>query len=193
MPRAGPSRRLATILFLDVVDSTRIAAELGDERWKGLLGRFRGVVRAELKRHGGHEEDTAGDGFFATFAQPARAVRAAVSIVRAVQALGVDVRCGPAGTTALWLLDPEASTLTPIDAKSGAAGQPIGIGANLRTAVVGFGSVWVAAGDKVLRVEGNGPTVTARIAMPTGFSAGSIAVDPQTSSLWVADCGCPIQ
>ncbi len=523
MPRAGPSRRLATILFLDAVDSTRIAAELGDERWKRLLGRFRAVVRVELKRHGGHEEDTAGDGFFATFAQPAQAVRAAVSIARAVQALGIDLRCGlhfgecetieghlggiavhigsrimalggpaevlvsatvrdlivgtqvtledagshelkgvpgawqvwrlvsldgsplpspvdaeqapalrtgeaaatsrvprraataglallgvavvvgviafvtgrllgapavnlvkldpaknaialklhddygdehlpgvlwavngalwqgtnkgfdgfvrrdvgtgnvvdkiplnkepsavtfgfgsiwlsglsapgsidrwdavsgrpqkvisvdadirsmdagsdaiwvlgetgelfkvdpvtnavagtydtqtmspgvvvaigdhmwvcdcdfhrivefdpgsdtllrtltfpqsgylvgltdTAGATALWLLDPEASTLTPIDAKSGTAGQPIGIGANLHTAVVGFGSVWVAAGDKVLRVQGDGPKVTARIVMPSGFSAGSIAVDPETGSLWVADCGCPIQ
>jgi len=77
MPRAGRSRGLATILFLDVGDSTRIAAELGDEGWKGLLGRFRAVVRADLKRHGGHEEDTAGHGFFATFAQPAQAVRAA--------------------------------------------------------------------------------------------------------------------
>jgi class 3 adenylate cyclase len=522
MSRAGPPRRLATILFLDIVDSTRIAAELSDQRWKGLLGRFRGVVRAELKRYGGHAEDTAGDGFFATFTQPAQAVRAAASIIRRVQELGVDVRCGvhfgeserieghvggiavhigsrimalgaaaevlvsatvrdlmvgtemelddagshelkgvpgswqlwslkmldgsslpapleqeqatalrsgqggpaathiprraamvggallgiavlvaivafatgrfspsvnlvkidpandsivlelhdaygdehltdalsavngalwqgankgfegfvrrdiatgnvidtiplnkepsaitfgfgsiwlgglkapgsierwdavsgrtqktlsvdaniasmdagtdaiwvlgdagklfkvdpvtdkvtgtydshtvrpgvvvaigdhlwvcdcdfhrlvefdpatnsvlrtltfpqagylvgltdTAGVTALWLLDPEAATLTPIDDKTGEAGQPIGIGANLHTAVVGFGSVWVAAGDEVMRVEGKGPKVTARIAMPSGFSAGSIAVDPETRSLWVADCGCPIQ
>jgi class 3 adenylate cyclase len=94
MPRAGPSRRLATILFLDAVDSTRIAAELGDERWKGLLGRFRAVVRAELKRHGGHEEDTAGDGFFATFDGPARAIRAAEAIVGGVDDLGLEARIG---------------------------------------------------------------------------------------------------
>ncbi|MDQ2933986.1 MAG: hypothetical protein M3R49_03210 [Chloroflexota bacterium] len=523
MSRAGPPRRLATILFLDIVDSTRIAAELGDQRWKGLLSRFRGVVRAELKRHRGHEENTAGDGFFATLAEPAQAVRAADSIVRGAQQLGLEVRCGlhfgecetiegqlggiavhigsrimalggaaevlvsatvrdlivgaemkledagthqlkgvpgmwqvwrlktldgsslpaplepeqatalregqgpsatrirrrvviagggllavaalvavvafasghlfaapsvnlvkidpgknsivlelhdaygdehlpgalwavngalwqgankgfvgfvrrnigtgdvvdkiavgkepaaitfgfgsiwlgglkapgsidrwdavsgrtqkafsvdaniasmdagsnaiwvlgdtgklfkvdpvtdavtgtydsqttkpgvvvaigdhvwvcdcdfhrlvefdpasdkvlrtltfpqagylvgltdTAGATALWLLDPGAATLTPIDDKTGKAGQPIGIGANLHTAAVSFGSVWVAAGDKVLRVQGSGPTVTARIAMPSGFSAGSIAADPETGSLWVADCGCPIQ
>jgi class 3 adenylate cyclase len=523
MSRAGPPRRLATILFVDILDSTQIATELSDQRWTGLLGEFRRVVRAELKRYRGREEDTAGDGFFATFAQPAEAVRAAASIVRSVQHLGLDVRCGvhfgecekieghlggiavhigsrimalggaaevlvsstvgdlivgteveledrgshelkgvpgswqvwrlkmldgsslpaslepeqgaalrnaggpaaarmrrrvvvaggallgvaalvatvafvsghlfaapsvnlvkidagtnsivrqlhdaygdehlpgvlwavngalwqgankgfegfvrrnmgtgevadkipvskepssvtfgfgsiwlsglsapgsidrwdavsgrsqktfsvdgkiasmdagsnaiwvlgdtgklfkvdpltnavtgtydshttkpgvvvsigdhvwvcdcdfhrlvefdpvndtvlrtltfkqagylvgltdAAGATALWLLDQEAATLTPIDQKTGEAGQPIGIGANLHTAVVGFGSVWVAAGDKVLRVQGSGPTVIATIAMPGGFSAGSIAADPETGSLWVADCGCPIQ
>ena len=94
MSRAAPSRRLATILFLDIVGSTQIAVELGDRRWRELLGRFREVVRGELKRHHGHEEDTAGDGFFATFAQPAQALRAAVAIVRGVQEIGLDVRCG---------------------------------------------------------------------------------------------------
>src|SRR6266480_1863772 len=94
MSRAPSSRRLATVLFLDIVDSTRIAAELGDRRWRELLGSFRGIVRRELKRHRGHEEDTAGDGFFATFAQPAEGVRAAVGIVRAVQEIGLEVRCG---------------------------------------------------------------------------------------------------
>jgi hypothetical protein len=98
-----------------------------------------------------------------------------------------------AGTTTLWLLDPEASTLTPIDSASGKAGQPIGIGANLHGAAVAFGSVWVAAGDKVLRVKGSGPTVIARISMPNGVSAGGIAADPATHSLWVENCGCPIQ
>ena len=98
-----------------------------------------------------------------------------------------------AGATTLWLLDPEAATLTPINDQTGTAGQPIGIGANLHDATVAFGSVWVAAGDKVLRVEGKGPTVSARITMPKGFSAGSIAADPKSGDLWVADCGCPIQ
>ena len=533
MSRAAPSRRLATILFLDIVGSTQIAVELGDRRWRELLGRFREVVRGELKRHHGHEEDTAGDGFFATFAQPAQALRAAVAIVRGVQEIGLDVRCGlhfgecetidgrlggiavhigarimalggaadvfvtstvrdlvaggdtqwedrgshelkgvpgswqvwrlekldvsalptpldparassvresqrpaaarkrrrlrvviaavaglaavlglvvavvafatghlfaapaappvnllkidpntnsitlrqsdsytdehlpdalwivngalwqgvnkgtdgfegfvrrdiqtgvvqqkfalhtepsavaigfgsiwlsglqgpdsiqqwdpvsgrvlktftvkgdivsmdpgtdalwvlgadgtlfkvdpvtrtviktydsktdkpgvvvalgdkiwvcdceehhlvefdPAadrvartlsfaqsgflvgltdtsGVTTLWLLDPQGATLTPIDANAGTAGQPIGIGTNLHGATVAFGAVWVVAGDKVLRVDGSGPTVTKTITMPAGFSAGSIAADPETHFLWVADCGCPIQ
>ena len=97
------------------------------------------------------------------------------------------------GVTTLWLLDPQGATLTPIDANAGTAGQPIGIGTNLHGATVAFGAVWVVAGDKVLRVDGSGPTVTKTITMPAGFSAGSIAADPETHFLWVADCGCPIQ
>jgi class 3 adenylate cyclase len=94
MSRAGTERRLATVLFLDIVGSTHIASELGDRRWRALLGRFRGAVRAELKRHRGHEEDTAGDGFFATFAEPAQAVRGAAAIIGRAQEFGLDVRCG---------------------------------------------------------------------------------------------------
>jgi len=89
-----PRRRLATVLFLDIVGSTALASELGDAGWRLVLGRFRAVVRDELKRSRGREQDTAGDGFFATFAEPARALSAAVSIVAAVQDLGVDVRVG---------------------------------------------------------------------------------------------------
>lgn len=88
------SRRLATVLFLDVVGSTGIAADLGDRRWQALQTLFRRAVRTELKRYGGHEQDTAGDGFFATFAEPAQAVRAASAVVARVQEYGVEVRCG---------------------------------------------------------------------------------------------------
>jgi hypothetical protein len=98
-----------------------------------------------------------------------------------------------AGATTLWLLDLPGGTLTPIDEETGIAGQPIGIGANLHAAAASFGSVWVAAGDKVLRVEGDGPRVSARIPMPDGMSAGSIAADPETGALWIGDCGCPLQ
>ena len=87
-------RRLATVVFIDIVGSTTLATDLGDARWRELLTRFRKVVRAELKRHGGTEQDTSGDGFFATFDQPAQALRAAASIVAAVQELGLDVRVG---------------------------------------------------------------------------------------------------
>jgi class 3 adenylate cyclase len=521
--RLPSSRRLATVLFLDIVDSTKIAAELGDARWRGMLGRFRKIVRAELKRYRGHEEDTAGDGFFATFAQPRDGLRAAVAIIGAVQEIGLEVRCGlhfgecetiegrlggiavhigsrimslggaaqvlitgtvrdlvtgaeadvedagthelkgvpgtwqvwrvtklegeplpapadvgkahelranqrqltkrtrrrlvalgavtlalvaliavagivtgnlfaappvnllkidadtnaivtrlsdnyrdehlpnalllvngvlwqgtnkgfegfvrrdirtgevvqkfelhaepsaaaigfgsiwlsglqgpgsiqqwdpvsgrvlhtlsvsgtivsmdagadalwvlgdegtlfevnpvtrtlvktydsqtdkpgvvvalsdkiwvcdceehrivefdpasdkvvrkltfpqsgvlvglsdTAGSTTLWLLDFQAATLTPIDGATGSAGQPIGIGTNLHGATVAFGAVWVVAGDKVLRIDGRGPEISKKISMPAGFSAGSIVADPETHSLWVADCGCPLE
>jgi class 3 adenylate cyclase/streptogramin lyase len=87
-------RRLATVLFLDIVGSTALAGELGDARWRELLTRFRRTVRTELKRLGGREQDTAGDGFFATFGEPAQALRAAAEIAVAVQRLGIDVRTG---------------------------------------------------------------------------------------------------
>jgi streptogramin lyase len=94
MVRARANRRLATVLFVDIVDSTRLAADVGDRRWRDFLGEFRRRVRRELKAHGGHEEDTAGDGFFATFDQPARAVRAAAAVLREAHLIGLDVRCG---------------------------------------------------------------------------------------------------
>lgn len=89
------SRRvLATVLFTDIVDSTRLASELGDERWKELLARHHDLVRRCLKRHGGRELDTAGDGFFASFKEPAEAVRCACDISASVQELGIEVRAG---------------------------------------------------------------------------------------------------
>jgi class 3 adenylate cyclase len=94
MPSAVGRRFLTTVLFVDVVGSTAIASELGDARWRELLVRFRRIVRAELRRHGGRERDTAGDGFFATFAQPAQAIRAAAAIAAAAQEIGLDVRSG---------------------------------------------------------------------------------------------------
>jgi class 3 adenylate cyclase len=94
MPGSSRDRRLATFLFLDVVGSTSLAAELGDRRWRDLLQRFRRIVQRQVKAHGGTEQDWAGDGLFATFPDPARAVRAAVAITDAVHEIGVDVRCG---------------------------------------------------------------------------------------------------
>jgi class 3 adenylate cyclase/streptogramin lyase len=94
VPRSTVQRRLATVLLLDIVGSTSLASELGDARWHELLVRFRRAVRAELKRYGGREQDTAGDGFFATFGEPAQALRCATAIVIAVQRLGVDIRAG---------------------------------------------------------------------------------------------------
>lgn len=82
------------MLFVDIVDSTRIASEVGDRRWRDLLGAFRRGVRRALRRHDGHEEDTAGDGFFATFSQPAEAIRATAEILREAHVIGLDVRCG---------------------------------------------------------------------------------------------------
>ena len=94
MPRGRGGRRLATVLFLDIVGSTSVASEMGDARWHGLLSRFGNVVRGRLKAEGGREESFTGDGFLATFAEPAYAVRAAEGIVEDVRLLGIEVRAG---------------------------------------------------------------------------------------------------
>lgn len=91
---ADHRRVLATILFTDIVGSTELAAGVGDHEWRELLSRHHAAVRRELARFSGVELDTAGDGFFATFDGPARAVRAAAAIREAVRELGIDVRAG---------------------------------------------------------------------------------------------------
>jgi class 3 adenylate cyclase len=87
-------RVLATVLFTDVVGSTEKAAQLGDRRWRDLLEAHHGIVRRELARFRGREVDTAGDGFFATFDGPGRAVRCACSISDAMRGLSLDIRAG---------------------------------------------------------------------------------------------------
>ena len=89
-----PDRLLATLLFTDLVGSTARAAELGDRRWRDVVEQHHAAVRRELVRYDGAEMDTAGDGFFATFDGPARAIRCATAIVGAVRPLGLDVRAG---------------------------------------------------------------------------------------------------
>jgi pimeloyl-ACP methyl ester carboxylesterase len=87
-------RVLATVLFTDIVGSTAKLAELGDRRWREVLQQHHSLVRRQLTRFSGREIDTAGDGFFATFDGPARAIRCADAITEAVSATGLDVRAG---------------------------------------------------------------------------------------------------
>jgi class 3 adenylate cyclase len=89
-----PDRVLATVLFTDIVDSTAKAVELGDARWRELVAAHHRAVRGELARHRGRELDTAGDGFFASFDGPARAIRCACAIRKAVAEIGLEVRAG---------------------------------------------------------------------------------------------------
>lgn len=89
-----PERVLATILFTDIVGSTDKIAELGDRRWHELLQQHHALVRRHLVRYRGIEMDTAGDGFFARFDGPARAIRCAQAITDEVRALGIEVRAG---------------------------------------------------------------------------------------------------
>jgi len=85
---------LATVLFTDIVDSTRKQAELGDRGWRELVLAHHSVVRGALSRWGGTEHDTAGDGFFASFVGPARAIHCAHEIAGRVADLGIETRAG---------------------------------------------------------------------------------------------------
>jgi class 3 adenylate cyclase len=93
-PAPEYDRVLATVLFTDIVGSTRRAVELGDRRWRELLEAHNDAVRTQLDRFRGHEVDTAGDGFLATFDGPARAIRAAHAIQESVSRLGIELRAG---------------------------------------------------------------------------------------------------
>jgi class 3 adenylate cyclase len=85
---------LSTVLFTDIVESSATQARLGDAAWKSLVERHHGLVRQSLARWHGIENDTAGDGFYATFDGPARAIRCALEIADGVRELGVEVRAG---------------------------------------------------------------------------------------------------
>jgi class 3 adenylate cyclase len=93
-PDVADDRVLATVLFTDIVDSTRRAAEMGDRDWHALLDAHDAVVRSQLARFRGREVNTSGDGFLAMFDGPQRAIRCAMAIRDAVQTLGIEVRAG---------------------------------------------------------------------------------------------------
>jgi class 3 adenylate cyclase len=136
-----PDRVLATVLFTDIVGATEKAAALGDRRWRDLLEGHHAVVRRELIRFRGREIDTAGDGFFATFDGPARAVRCASAIREGVRPLGVDIRAGL-----------HTGECEIIDDKMG--GIAVHIGARV-AAIAGSGEVLVSSTVKDL-VAGSG-------------------------------------
>lgn len=93
-PTRLENRVLATTLFTDIVDSTLKANELGDRAWAELLSRHHELVRKDIQRYAGEEIDTAGDGFFALFDGPARAIRCAIGARDAVRSLGLEIRAG---------------------------------------------------------------------------------------------------
>jgi class 3 adenylate cyclase len=136
-----PDTVLATILFTDLVGSTAKAAELGDRRWRELLSEHHARTRRELLRHRGLELDTAGDGFFARFDAPARAIRCACAIRESIAELGLDLRAG-LHTGECELLDDKV------------AGIAVSIGARV-AAQAGAGEVLVSQTVKDL-VAGSG-------------------------------------
>jgi len=93
-PHPEPDRVLATVLFTDIVGSTERAAEIGDRKWRELIEAYYSLARRQLERFRGREINTAGDGFFASFDGPARAIRCAIAILEGVRSLGFEVRAG---------------------------------------------------------------------------------------------------
>ena len=93
-PSVDADRFLATALFTDIVGGTARAAHVGDRAWRDIIERHHAVVREELVRHRGVEQDTAGDGFYATFDGPARAVRCALAVRERLRSIGLEIRAG---------------------------------------------------------------------------------------------------
>jgi class 3 adenylate cyclase len=91
---ADPDRMLTTLLFTDIVNSTTLAAQLGDRRWRDVLDQHHELGRGELARFGGREVATTGDGFFAAFDRPIAAVRCALAMVEAMPSLRLQIRAG---------------------------------------------------------------------------------------------------
>ena len=151
-PAADTTERwLATVLFTDIVGSTELAVRLGDSAWRDLQQLFHALGREQLDAHRGREIDTAGDGLFATFDGPARAVRCAAAMVQGVKALGLELRAG-------------LHTGEVESAGAKVSGMAVHIGARI-SAHAGAGEVLVSATVKDL-VAGSGLRFEPRGAMP---------------------------
>ena len=121
---AEPERILATVLFSDIVGSTERAIELGDRGWRDLLAQHHQVMRQLLQRFRGREVDTAGDGFFATFDGPARALRCAAGLIDALRPLQLQVRIGVHTGECETVGGKVAGIAVHIGARVAAAAQP---------------------------------------------------------------------
>lgn len=146
-------RVLATVLFTDIVDSTARAAELGDAKWRALVERHHALVRPAIARFGGVEVDTAGDGFFATFEGPGRAVRAAQAIVNGVQSLGLAVRAGVHTGECEMVNGKPGGLAVNIGARIAALAQPseVLVSETVRNLVAGSGMAFADRGTHELK------------------------------------------
>lgn len=148
-----PDRVLATVLFTDIVGSTAKAAELGDRDWRDLLARHHAEIRGELARFRGREIDTAGDGFFASFDGPARAIRCACAISERVRELGLDVRAGLHTGECELLDDKVAGIAVSIGARVAAEARPgeVLVSQTVRDLVAGSGIQFTDRGQAMLK------------------------------------------
>jgi pimeloyl-ACP methyl ester carboxylesterase len=163
---AEPDRVLTTLLFTDIVSSTAKAAELGDRAWQDLLAKHHRLVRAQLARFRGREVDMVGNGVFATFDGPARAVRCASAIADGVKALGLDVRAGVHTGEVEQADGGPRGLAVHIAARIAAAAQPgeVIVSSTVRDIVAGSGIAFEERGERELDgVPGSWRLFTARI------------------------------
>ena len=146
-------RILATVLFTDIVGSTRRAAELGDRSWRDLLARHHAAVRRELASFEGREIDTAGDGFLALFDGPGRAIHCARAIHEAVEPLGLRVRIGLHTGECELLDDGVAGMAVHIGARVAAHAEPgdVLVSSTVKDLVVGSGIAFADRGARPLK------------------------------------------
>jgi class 3 adenylate cyclase len=146
-------RVLATVLFTDIVGSTEKASGLGNVGWRELVERHHTAVRALIERFRGREVDTAGDGFYATFDGPARAIRCAQAIVAEVKPLGIEVRAG-LHTGECEVIDGKVGGMAVnIGARVGAAAEPseVLVSQTVKDLVVGSGLEFEDRGEHELK------------------------------------------
>ena len=147
------TRRLATVLFTDIVGSTQRSAELGDLAWKQPLEDHHRILRTALEHHGGREISTAGDGFFATFDGPAAAARCAIQAVHDVRTLDLEIRAG-VHTGEVETIDAEIGGLgVTIGARIGALAGPSEVLASstVKDLTAGSGLSFEDAGEHELK------------------------------------------
>jgi pimeloyl-ACP methyl ester carboxylesterase len=148
-----PDRVLSTVLFTDIVGSTERAAELGDAAWKELLAQHDDVTRRAIEGHRGRFVDAAGDGVFATFDGPARAVRCATAIAGAVRPLGVEIRAGCHTGEVELAGDAVRGIAVHIGARIAAMAGPseVLVSSTVKDLVAGSGLTFQDAGEHELR------------------------------------------
>ena len=146
-------RRLATVLFTDVVESSARASSLGDAGWSQLLALHHRAVRKELAAHNGIEIDTAGDGFFATFSGPAQGVRCGLAIAEVVAGLGIAVRIGVHTGEVETIAGKPGGAAVHIGARIAALARPSEVLASqtVKDLVAGSGLMFEDAGEHVLK------------------------------------------
>ena len=151
--RAAVDTILSTVLFTDIVGSTGHQSKLGDHAWKGVVERHHAIVRQALADWRGVENDTAGDGFYATFDGPARAIHCALEIGDRVRALGIEIRCG-VHTGECEVIDGKAAGIAvSIGARVGAlaGASEVLVSQTVKDLVAGSGLIFTDHGEHQLK------------------------------------------